>query len=37
LAFENLAAGTYRLRISHYSWLGRGDYTLLLSNGAARP
>ena len=35
LAFENLAAGTYRLRISHYSWLGRGDYTLLLNSGGA--
>ena len=31
MAFESLDPGTYRLRISHFSWFGRGDYTLLIS------
>lgn len=37
MIFEGLAPGTYRLRISHYSWVGQGDYTLVLQQGIENP
>ena len=37
LIFEDLSAGTYRVRISHYSWLGQGDYTLDLRSRLPEP
>ena len=37
LAFENLSAGSYRLRVSHYSWIGEGEYTLVLDQAIEAP